>query len=316
MSGSQEPFRGQRGLGPTTEGAGTERPGEPVPGPTGASERILVAGDTHGNLGWISTLAKLAARHRCAGIVQLGDFGFWSDRGKHHTPVLNERFLNAIAVDLSRYGVWMRVVDGNHDAVPLVLERYEPGPDGIVALRRGLDWATRGSRWEWAGVRFGALGGAVSIDKRMRTPGWTWWATEMIWPEDVERLGTEKLDVLVTHEAPEGVGQPGVDFGSLPVQLLQEESDSRACRRLVEQARRATKPALLLHGHHHMRYRKRMEAGEVATVVEGLGCDMDANGDAWGVLHLPELGFADGWEVVRAANEGREPDCGRVGRRR
>ena len=294
----------------------TKRPGELVPGPTGASARILVAGDTHGNLGWISTLAKLAARHGCAGIVQLGDFGFWSDRKTRQAPALNERFLNAVAMALSRFKIWMRVIDGNHDAVPLVLERYEPGPDGIVQLRRGLDWATRGSRWEWAGVRFGALGGAVSIDKRMRTPGWSWWATEMIWPEDVERLGTGALDVLCTHEAPEGVGQPGVDFVQLPIRLLQEEADSRACRRLVEQARQATRPALLLHGHHHMRYRKEMDGAGVVTTVEGLGCDMDANGDAWGVLHLPGLGFADGWEVARAGSEGREPDFGRVGRRR
>ena len=295
----------------------TKRPGELVPGPTGAPTRILVAGDTHGNLGWISTIAKLAARHGCTGIVQLGDFGFWSDKKTRHTPVLNEHFLDAVATDLACYGVWMRVVDGNHDAHPLVLERFHPGayPTEPVSVRSGLlDWATRGSRWEWAGVRFGALGGAVSIDKRMRTPGWSWWATEMIWPEDVERLGTGALDVLCTHEAPEGVGQPGVDFVQLPIRLLQEEADSRACRRLVEQARQATRPALLLHGHHHMRYRKGMDGAGVVTTVEGLGCDMDANGDAWGVLPLPGLGFADGWEVARAKAAGREPDFSRAGR--
>ncbi|MGC8628343.1 MAG: metallophosphoesterase family protein, partial [Acidimicrobiales bacterium] len=293
----------------------TKSAGRPVPGPAGTPARILVAGDTHGNIGWISTLAKLAARHDCAGILQLGDFGFWPDKRHTFAPVLNERFLNAVATEMARYGVWLRVIDGNHDAVPLVLDRYEPGPDGIVSLRSWLlDWATRGSRWEWAGVRFGALGGAVSIDRRMRTPGWSWWATEMIWPEDVERLGTGKLDVLCTHEAPEGVCQPGVDLASLPVQLLQEETDSRACRRLVEQARRNTKPALLLHGHHHLRYWGHMDLDDVETVVEGLGCDMDANGDAWGVLRLPNLGFADGWEIDRAKASGREPDSPKVGR--
>jgi len=296
----------------------TKSPGTPVPGPVGAPARILIAGDTHANLGWISTLAKLAHRHSCAGIIQLGDFGFWSGKRKtRHTPVLNERFLDAVATDLARYGVWARVIDGNHDAVPLVMEHYcqDEAPVEPVSIRSGLlDWAPRGTRWEWAGVRFGALGGAVSVDRRTRTPGWSWWATEMIWPEDVERLGAGKLDVLLTHEAPEGVGQPGVDLVSLPVRLLQEEADSRACRRLVEQARRATKPTLMLHGHHHMRYRKTMDLDDVETVVEGLGCDQDANGDAWGVLHLPGLGFADGWEMVRAAEAGREPDFSRSGR--
>lgn len=286
-------------------------PGELVPGPAGAKQRVFVAGDTHGNLDWISTLAKLAARHSCAGIVQLGDFGFWSDKKTHGSrPVLNERFLDAVATELARHGVWMRVVDGNHDAVPLVTERYgvDDGPTEPVSIRSGLlDWAPRGTRWQWSGARFGALGGATSIDRRVRTPGWSWWATEMIWPEDVERLGAGKLDVLCTHEAPEGVCQPGVDLITLPVRLLQEEADSRECRRLVERARRTTKPALLLHGHHHMRYRKIMDLDDVVTVVEGLGCDMDGNGGAWGILDIPSLGFADGWEISKAASQGREP---------
>lgn len=295
----------------------TKLPGKPVPGPAGTPARILVAGDTHGNTPWISTLAKLAARHNCAGILQLGDFGFWPDKRHTPAPVLNERFLNAVATAMARYGVWLRAIDGNHDAHPLVLERYEPGPDGIVSLRSGLlDWATRGSRWEWAGVRFGALGGAVSVDRRARRPGWTWWATEDITSAEVERLGTDKLDVLCTHEAPEGVRHPAIDMVSLPIRLLQEETDGRTCRRLVEQARRNTRPALLLHGHHHLRYRAHMDLNDVATVVDGLGCDMDANGDAWGVLHLPSLGFADGWETDRARNAGREPDFSKVGRGR
>jgi hypothetical protein len=43
----------------------------------------------------------------------------------------------------------------------------------------------------------------------------------MIWPEDVSRLGAGKLDVLLTHEAPEGVGRHGVDMVSLLVQSEQ-----------------------------------------------------------------------------------------------
>jgi hypothetical protein len=132
----------------------------------------------------------------------------------------------------------------------------------------------------------------------------------------VERLGTDKLDVLCTHEAPEGVRHPAIDMVSLPIRLLQEEVDSRTCRRLVEQARRNTKPVLLLHGHHHLRYRAHMGLDDVETTVDGLGCDLDANGDAWGVLHLPSLSFADGWEVERARRAGRELDFSKVGRGR
>lgn len=294
-------------------------PGLPVPGPSRQLPRVLVAGDTHGNLAWISTLAKLAARHNCDGIVVLGDFGFWSDSNAR-TPVLDDRWLTAVATAVNRFGIWLRTIDGNHDAVPLVLDRYHPDEAGIVSIRDGLlDWATRGTRWDWAGVRFGALGGAVSVDKRLRRPGWTWWATEEITPGDVSALGDDPLDVLLTHDAPEGVSHPGVDATCLPVQFLQEEAESRAQRRLVEQARRATRPVLHLHGHHHLRYRAVVDGGGVPTTVEGLDCDRAANGGAWGMLDLVALqaigtGFADGWEVVRARDAGRPIDYSRVGR--
>ena len=279
----------------------------------------MVAGDTHGNLAWIATLAKLAARHGCAGIVQLGDFGFWPDLRKlrssnNRMRVLDERWLDAVADELARHSIWMRVLDGNHDAHPLVEDRYPAGDDGIAPIRSGLlDWATRGARWSWCGVRFGALGGAVSIDQEHRLPGVSWWATEEITPDDLSRLGDGPLDVLLTHDAPEGVNHPLVDLSSLGVHYLQVESLSRASRRLVEEARRATRPALHLHGHFHLRYRTAVDGGGVKTIVQGLGCDQHGNGEAWGVLELPDLVFADGWEVVRAAQAGRPLDPNRVG---
>lgn len=76
------------------------RGGEQVPGPAGDSARLLIAGDTHGNLDWIGTLCKLAARHGCQGIVQLGDFGFWPDQQiwrSERRLVINNRWLDAVA---------------------------------------------------------------------------------------------------------------------------------------------------------------------------------------------------------------------------
>lgn len=296
----------------------TVRSERPVPGPPGDSARLLIAGDTHGNLDWISTLASLASRHGCSGILQLGDFGFWPDsRPRQSGRVLNDGWLDAVAATLRARGVWMRVIDGNHDAHPLVLANYYRLDSGLVPIRSGLlDWATRGTRWEWCGVRFGALGGAVSVDQHLRTPGISWWASEEITEDDLERLGGEPLDVLLTHEAPEGVRHPEVDLGSLPVQFLQVEASSRAQRRLVERARQATSPRLHLHGHHHHRYVRELGAGGVSTTVHGLGADIDGNGDAWAILELPSLVLADGWEVIRAAENHRPLDPTNVGRGR
>ena len=65
-------------------------------------------------------------------MVQLGDFGFWSDKKARHTPVLDEHFLDAVVTDLARYGVWVRFVDGDHDAHPFHARALPPLvlPDG------------------------------------------------------------------------------------------------------------------------------------------------------------------------------------------
>ncbi|MCL2393849.1 MAG: metallophosphoesterase [Acidimicrobiaceae bacterium] len=262
-----------------------------MPGPTGATARLLVAGDTHGNLGWLSELAALAEEQRCEGIIQLGDFGFWPDPKvlrECARVVLNEGWLTAVADALASHDVWLRVIDGNHDFHPGALAAHPPDGRGIAVVRDDrLDWATRGARWEWCGVRFGALGGAYSIDKMWREPGVTWWETERITDAQRDLLGAEPLDVLLTHDAPQGVGWPEVDVGGPKV-----DPASRANREQVERARRATRPSVLLHGHYHLRYRTTMS--DPGTRVEGLAADIQADGGSWGVLELPGLVFADG----------------------
>lgn len=285
MSGRFAAARGRRRREPAT-----------VPGPTGPGARLLVAGDTHGNLGWIETLAGLAGRHGCAGVLQLGDFGFWPDArvlAERGRAVLDERWLGAVADAFARHRVWLRVIDGNHDFHPGALAAHPPDGRGISVVRDGLvDWATRGSRWEWCGVRFGALGGAFSIDRSFRLLGQSWWDTETITAEDRRRLGSEPLDVLLTHDAPEGVRQSGVDVEGAKI-----DPRSRENRRLVEEARRATGPRLLLHGHYHLRYRGLLGDPPARTRIEGLAADIQGDGTAWGVLELPSLDFADGTEL-------------------
>lgn len=273
--------------------------------------RILVAGDTHNNLPWIQTLAKLAERHGAEGVVQLGDFGLWPDTRhyKHTGKVrLNTGWIDAVADATERRGLWLRFIDGNHDAHPLALAAYPAADNGIVSLRPGvLEWATRGARWTWEGVRFGALGGAESIDKHLRTEGVSWWATERITPEDVERLGNDPLDVLLTHDAPQGVGVQEVDIWGRQVDRWRNsdkrDAESRASRNVIESVRRATAPKLLLHGHYHLRYQALMASPP--TVVEGLAADIQHNGGSWGILDLPSLDFLDGNMLAMFAQEER-----------
>src|SRR5207302_2100931 len=127
-------------------------------------------------------------------------------------------------------------------------------------------------------VRFGALGGAFSIDWRDRTPGKSWWPEEVTTASDVERLGGEPLDVLVAHEAPAGVPLAGF---RLPVE---DEVRSEEVRQLVRAAVQATRPRLVLHGHWQKRNSHELSwpaelFGRLdwsSTQVEGLGADVQA----------------------------------------
>lgn len=170
--------------------------------------KLLIAGDIHGNERWIGSLCKLARRYGCDAILQLGDFGYWP-----HT-VDGRRFLKHVDWHAERNGVacvyWIDGNHENHDA----LVALEPEPDGTVVIGERCRYIPRGLRWEWQGIRFGALGGALSVDRRERVEGESWWAGEVMTRSDLERLGDRPLDVLATHNAPEDSPLPGAEPSS------------------------------------------------------------------------------------------------------
>lgn len=262
------------------------------------SMRVLVAGDTHGNLSWITTLCRLARRHGCDRVLQLGDFGLWPDlRGGRvrPDPQLDERWISAVARAAQVHGVSVRFVDGNHDAHPLARAAYDAEPvTGLRVLRPGVvEWADRGAVWEWAGVHFGALGGAVSTDRQFRTEEWSWWATETTTTADLDTLVLRAggpIDVLVAHDAP--AIPPGIQRDASP-ELAPACAGNRA---VIAQAVSTLMPRMLLHGHYHHGY---------ATVhdgcrVEGFASDVESRNErlrSWAILDLPELTLTEAVEL-------------------
>jgi predicted phosphodiesterase len=271
-----------------------QRGGAQVPGPVGDGARLLVAGDTHGNLDWIGTLCKLAARHGCQGVIQLGDFGLWPDQRiwrNELRAVINDRWLDAVAGVAAHHNVWWRFIDGNHDAHPIARDVYPADANGVRPIRAGvLDWADRGAVWEWAGIRFGALGGGVSIDREFRKEGRSWWPTEIITDDDVntliDRAGAASVDVLLTHDAPQL--PPGI-------RELADPRLAAACRRSNEQIAAAVdsvQPQLVLHGHYHRDYQRRIYRTWGDYQIIGLSSDQesaDPYGGPWAIIELPSL---------------------------
>lgn len=257
-----------------------------------APDRVLLCGDLHGDLEWIDKAIDAAQKYDCAVVLSVGDLNWRPERPEGRE--LARRLAQSSAV-------WV-LVDGNHDnldELARVAAPYRPTVDGFdqdprglwgprcpIELSDNLWWAARGSRWNWSGVRFGALGGAWSPGWWFRVRGVEWFPNETIQRRDMQALGDEPLDVLVCHDGPGDVAP------------LVESQRSRAARpgdghigagnqSCIQSAVELTGPRLLIHGHWHLRHTTTWDADWGSCRIEGLGSDQRPG--AFAVLNLLTL---------------------------
>jgi hypothetical protein len=268
--------------------------------------RVLVAGDTHGDLDWWEDVLLPAAVDGQADVIaQLGDFGYW--------PYAHDResqaYVGWLSGQLEQRGLMTVFIDGNHEDFR-ALGKLRPGPDGFVAITDRIYWAPRGHRWVWSGVRFLALGGAYSIDRayrRLGAPSFGWFEEEVI---SSQQAGTAKAggscDVLLTHDAPEGM----VPY-LFPEGGLMADPPAGVNRQAVQAVMEATRPSLLLHGHYHRPAHACLalpsradDDGPAEAEVYSLDCNR-APAHAFGILALPSLVFTSEAGVEHPARDQR-----------
>jgi hypothetical protein len=219
-----------------------------APAPT--PQKALLLGDVHGRAGWFAAICEEARRRGCDALVQVGDLGY----GVGDTPEALA-FPARLEEELTRYGLSLFFVDGNHDNFDLLLDPTKPlTAEGFRQLSPRVFYIPRATRWSWHGVRYLALGGAYSLDRRGRDKAeeleqkarvW-WWPEERISEGDLYRsLDGPPVDVLLTHDAPLEARLPGAPYPSPPTE---------ANRRYISTLAARLKPRLLVHGHWHVRY--------------------------------------------------------------
>jgi hypothetical protein len=159
-------------------------------------------------------------------------------------------------------------VPGNHENWG-VLSKLTPDDDGFLRLTDRLWYAPGGLRVRVGERTIGFLGGARSVDWPYRTEGKDWWEhLEEVREADVETLGTDRLDVLISHEAPTGVDLEGTfDLSA------DELARANRSRDLVRLAAERAQVELLLHGHWHQRRTHELSLSGATCRVESLGCD-------------------------------------------
>lgn len=225
--------------------------------------KIAVAGDWHGNRRWGRHAIQRAGQEKVDVILHTGDFGY----------DFRPDFVKALDEMLGSFGIELYFVDGNHENHEW-LARLSQNEDGTGRVSKHISHLPRGFRWEWDGLRFLAIGGAVSMDQNMRTRGVSWWPEETVTLRDVEAaVEGGPVDVVIAHDAPFGHDIPTVAEQAhwFPEELLRASDSNRQMLRLVADA---VQPLHWFHGHYHVAYFKELLIeGNMWLKVYGLDRD-------------------------------------------
>lgn len=231
--------------------------------------RALLVGDTHGNASWLERVLDVATSASVDRIIQLGDFGWWP-----------RQYTADAFVDIARAApvpFWW--IDGNHEdhdsLESAIAAAVGPTHDGVIGLGGNLSYVRRGTRVLWDGVTVLFCGGAHSIDRNIRIDGVSWFDAEHVSDDDVSICSAGRhSDVFLCHDAPAGWRIPDLpsDRG-LPWVWQVELPACEAHRRQVGRIFDAVTPALVVHGHYHVAYRRQLEAGWGPVDIVGLSAD-------------------------------------------
>lgn len=230
------------------------------------SDRVMVAGDWHGDILWGAEVIDRTAEAKIDTILHLGDFGFWP--GKY-----GARYVNMIENVCASHGIKMVVTPGNHeDWDRLDQKKAKDKGDGWGAVKHMTDHIIVLPRAHRVELEYSggsrslvSLGGAPSIDFPNRREGLSWWKSEMITMNDVDAtIAGGHADIMVAHDSPDlPYAAPAVGdiIHSVDSQRFWSPQGLRYAaegRQLMHMAYEGVKPKMFFHGHFHA-YSSRVE---------------------------------------------------------
>ena len=163
---------------------------------------LVFVGDTHGHFKTLKHILREV--DSLATVFHVGDFGY---------RIGAQEEWDAAQIDRSIY-----FIDGNHDQSPALIDLTE-----ITEVWPNAFYIPRGTVMEKDGKRLAFMGGAGSVDKAWRHPGFDWFPEEQIRRYDVDKLiqnlatnpndftVLKPVDILVTHTPPNDCIQANFD---------------------------------------------------------------------------------------------------------
>lgn len=250
--------------------------------------RLLMVGDTHGDLRSIEHKIEMAVKHGVQRIVVLGDFGLW-------WGFEGVKFLDDINARLSKANRQLFAIPGNHENHELWDALYEHGPKskGWAYARTNVLLAPKVLDFRWGGKQFMVAGGAVSIDKDFRL-AYEREHGKPIWSKDEQLKDWQVDEILATRfNRAASTSAPRVDYllthdcsNMTPWRdRLKPDFESQIHRQRIDTVLRGIQPKVHFHGHMHTRYDwMNLTGDDHYTQTYGLECNRDV--DSWGILDL------------------------------
>ena len=158
-------------------------------------KNIVYIGDVHGNFAFIRWWLK-QGHHKNLTIIQVGDFGigFKPNPEDYELQILNK--------ELGERESILLVIRGNHDN-----PSYFDGNHDYEFIKFLPDY----TEMEIDGLNHLFIGGAISIDRTLRTNGVDYWENEGFVGDLGKVRSLKNIDVVVTHTAPNFVEPFGFD---------------------------------------------------------------------------------------------------------
>jgi predicted phosphodiesterase len=235
---------------------------------------MIIIGDVHGKFTDLAhKLLEAKVEHQA--LIQLGDFGlgFYPPEGEYQLLELLNHVLQAGENQ-------MYVIRGNHDD-PAYFTGDDRWPE-FANIHLLPDY----SILEAEGKRVLLAGGAISVDRKARAKGASWWPDEgfRLDEEALAALDLTDLWAVVTHAAPtvappNRLSQIVLFFADRDRTLLSELNQERAeLDKLRDAIMKHSTPEYWFYGHYHFHVQRRIEGTNFVLLDELRFFEVPANG--------------------------------------